>query len=198
MAPSNAAFFNPRLVIPGEEDRRESRRVVGRHLLVPSAACIQKAQEHRLGPLLCRPSQQFGFQANLLALNAGVDAARAGEGRRGFAVVAKEVRGLAQRSAEAAKEIKTLIAASSTQVGHGGELATAFGKSLREIVAQAAEMSEVVAGIAKSASQRSSSLKEVGAVADQMDKMTSRTPPWWSKARRRRRTFSARPTAWRD
>src|SRR5205807_5812666 len=83
---------------------------------------------------------EIAFQTNLLALNAGVEAARAGDAGRGFAVVASEVRALAQRSAEAAKEIKGLISASTTQVDHGVELVAETGKSLERIRAQVVEI----------------------------------------------------------
>ncbi len=79
---------------------------------------------------------EIAFQTNLLALNAGVEAARAGDAGRGFAVVASEVRALAQRSAEAAKEIKGLISTSTTQVGEGVQLVAETGKSLERIVVQ--------------------------------------------------------------
>ncbi len=115
---------------------------------------------------------EIAFQTNLLALNAGVEAARAGEAGKGFAVVAQEVRGLAQRSAEAAKEIKTLIATSREQVGTGVELVTASGKSLEEIVTEVSAMAEVISTIASSAREQATSLREVSGAADQMDKIT--------------------------
>ncbi|TFF19194.1 methyl-accepting chemotaxis protein, partial [Jiella endophytica] len=115
---------------------------------------------------------EIAFQTNLLALNAGVEAARAGEAGKGFAVVAQEVRALAQRSAEAAKEIKGLITASSEQVGRGVELVSASGKSLDEILAEVAGMAEIVAAIADSAREQATSLREVSGAADQMDKVT--------------------------
>ncbi|KQT64069.1 hypothetical protein ASG54_00650 [Aureimonas sp. Leaf460] len=115
---------------------------------------------------------EIAFQTNLLALNAGVEAARAGEAGRGFAVVAQEVRGLAQRSAEAAKEIKTLIATSSAQVGQGVALVSASGQSLEQIVKQVGDVAEVIAQMAQDARQQSLSLKEVSMAADNMDKVT--------------------------
>ena len=115
---------------------------------------------------------EIAFQTNLLALNAGVEAARAGEAGRGFAVVASEVRALAQRSAEAAKEIKTLISASSQQVDHGVNLVGETGKALERIVSQVAELSGVVSEIAASAQEQASGLQQVNTAVNQMDQVT--------------------------
>ncbi|NBB64492.1 chemotaxis protein [Pseudomonas sp. ODNR1LW] len=115
---------------------------------------------------------EIAFQTNLLALNAGVEAARAGEAGRGFAVVASEVRGLAQRSAEAAKEIKTLIGVSSSQVREGVDLVGQTGKALQQIIAGVAEVSRVMDGIAATAREQSTAIGEVNVAVNNMDQMT--------------------------
>jgi methyl-accepting chemotaxis protein len=115
---------------------------------------------------------EIAFQTNLLALNAGVEAARAGEAGRGFAVVASEVRALAQRSAEAAKEIKALISASSQQVNSGVQLVGQTGDALQRIVDRVAEIDGMVGEIAATAQEQSVGLAQVNTAVNQMDQVT--------------------------
>ncbi|MCX8997166.1 methyl-accepting chemotaxis protein, partial [Rhizobiaceae bacterium BDR2-2] len=117
---------------------------------------------------------EIAFQTNLLALNAGVEAARAGDAGKGFAVVAQEVRELAQRSANAAKEIKALITASSEQVQEGVQLVGDTGKALETIVAEVQEINRHVAAIVESAQEQSSGLQQINTAVNQMDQDTQK------------------------
>ncbi|KQY95840.1 chemotaxis protein [Caulobacter sp. Root1455] len=112
---------------------------------------------------------EIAFQTNLLALNAGVEAARAGDAGRGFAVVAQEVRALAQRSADAAKEIKTLISTSSQQVSQGVSMVGQTGDALQAIVGKVSEIDGLVSEIAASGAEQATGLNEVNAAVNQMD-----------------------------
>ena len=115
---------------------------------------------------------EIAFQTNLLALNAAVEAARAGEQGRGFAVVAGEVRNLAQRSAGAAKEIKTLIKDSVEKVDEGSKLVDESGDTLEEIVNAVKKVSDIIAEIAAAGQEQSSGIEQVNKAVMQMDEMT--------------------------
>jgi len=113
----------------------------------------------------------IAFQTNILALNAAVEAARAGEQGRGFAVVAAEVRNLAQRSAAAAKEIKTLIGDSVDKVAAGTKLVDAAGQTMEEIVGSVKKVSDLIAEIAAASQEQSSGIGQVNTAVTQMDQV---------------------------
>jgi methyl-accepting chemotaxis protein len=114
----------------------------------------------------------IAFQTNILALNAAVEAARAGEQGRGFAVVASEVRSLAQRSADAAREIKALIGASVDKVESGAKLVADAGSTMGEIVASVQRVSDIIGQVVAASSEQSQGIGQVNGAVVQLDRMT--------------------------
>src|SRR5690606_33705597 len=114
----------------------------------------------------------IAFQTNILALNAAVEAARAGEQGRGFAVVAGGVRSLAQRSAEAAKEIKALIGTSVDRVDAGSWLVRDAGESMREIVVSVQRVTDIIGEITAASNEQSRGIDQINSAVAQLDQMT--------------------------
>ncbi|WP_333585620.1 methyl-accepting chemotaxis protein [Phenylobacterium sp.] len=156
------------LVGRARHDARESGLIVGDAV----AAMSQIEQSSQQIGQIIGVIDEIAFQTNLLALNAGVEAARAGDAGRGFAVVASEVRALAQRSAEAAKEIKDLIGASTAQVAGGVDLVGRTGAALQRIVEQVSEITQIVEEIAASSKEQAEGLAQVNTAVNQMDQVT--------------------------
>jgi methyl-accepting chemotaxis protein len=156
------------LVSRARADARLSEEVVGRSV---AAMGEIEASSRQIGQII-GVIDEIAFQTNLLALNAGVEAARAGEAGRGFAVVASEVRALAQRSADAAREIKGLISSSARQVSEGVSLVGETGAAVKRILDQVIEIDAVVVEIAASAQEQATGLNEVNAAVNQIDQVT--------------------------
>lgn len=156
------------IVLTAKADAERSGEVVRRAIEAMTAIDSSSKQISQIIGVI----DEIAFQTNLLALNAGVEAARAGDAGRGFAVVASEVRALAQRSAGAAKEIKSLISASSAQVAQGVNLVGETGQSLGRIVERVAEINSVVTKIAASATEEANGLSQVNTAVNEMDQVT--------------------------
>jgi len=133
----------------------------------------------------------IAFQTNLLALNAGVEAARAGDAGKGFAVVASEVRALAQRSAEAARDVKARITASSEQVEAGVSLVGETGAALNRIISAVAEVDSLVGDITTAAEQQATGLQQVNTAVVEMDGVTQQNAAMVEEATAASRSLAA-------
>ena len=157
-----------RTIAEAHKEASDGGAVVGRAIQA-MAAIEQSAQEITQ---IINVIDSISFQTNLLALNAGVEAARAGDAGKGFAVVANEVRALAQRSADAAKDIKALITNSTEQVSGGVALVGETGTLLETIVTRVGEISERITEIARSTENQAVNLQQVNSAVGDMDRMT--------------------------
>jgi methyl-accepting chemotaxis protein len=157
-----------RTVASTHQEATEGGQVVARATTAMGA--IEKSAQE-IGQIIS-VIDSIAFQTNLLALNAGVEAARAGDAGKGFAVVANEVRALAQRSADAAKDIKTLITASTRQVEDGVTLVAETGSLLEKILSSVGEISGAMKDIAENANAQSVNLQQINTTVGEMDRMT--------------------------
>ena len=171
VAQTAASAGQARQAVTAARDEAEKGGTIARDAM--SAMSGIAASSGQIGQIIS-VIDEIAFQTNLLALNAGVEAARAGEAGRGFAVVAQEVRSLAQRSAEAAKEIKGLVSAANSQVQQGVALVERTGQALERIVAEVAPLATVVSEIAGTAEQQSERLSRVNESLRSVDQATQK------------------------
>ncbi len=147
----------------------------GGHVVTDAVAAMGRieASSRKIGDIVGM-IDEIAFQTNLLALNAAVEAARAGDAGKGFAVVAQEVRNLAQRSAQASKEIKGLIGQSTTEVKGGAELVKNAGTTLEEILGAVNRVADIVGEITAASQEQASGIEQVNAAVTEMDGMTQK------------------------
>jgi methyl-accepting chemotaxis protein len=165
---SDSVVHTNQFVSTVEDGVRESRDIAQRTVSTMTEIEASSNQISKIVTVI----EEIAFQTNLLALNAGVEAARAGEAGRGFDVVASEVRALAGRSAEAAKEITSLIEANAARVGEGVTLIQNVSNALEDIVEKTTEVSKHVSDIAIAANEQSLGLSEINSAVSQLDHVT--------------------------
>ena len=180
-----------KIVAQARQEAEHSGEIVGRAIEAMSGIERASAEISEIISVI----DGIAFQTNLLALNAGVEAARAGDAGKGFAVVASEVRALAQRSADAAKDVKSRITASSVQVDAGVGLVSDTGAALQRIIASIAEINSLVAEIATSAEQQASGLQQVNTAVAEMDGVTQQNAAMVEEATAAARSLAAEADA---
>ncbi|NRQ13395.1 methyl-accepting chemotaxis protein [Ensifer sesbaniae] len=180
---TSAALDEITVAVKNSTERAQEATVMvneAKHSAAQSAAVVRNAVD-AMGRIEQASSEigqitnvidEIAFQTNLLALNAGVEAARAGDAGKGFAVVAQEVRELAQRAASAAKDIKTLISKSGSEVATGVRLVQETGSALGEIEDRVLKINDHIHSIATAAREQSTGLSEVSTAVNQMDQVT--------------------------